>query len=176
MAEHVSDATLLERFVDLREEDAFVALVHRHGPAVLSISRRFLRCEHDVEDVFQTTFLVLALKAPGIAWQDKRWHATMTLDWQIRHRPGCIGLCGLCGQCQLPAARHVGQRPQQCPATDRAIQEDPATSTGRDSCFPGLPTVYGAVARLQFHGIHPAVGRASAFAPLFSHGWPGNPR
>lgn len=70
MAEHLSDATLLERFVRLREEDAFVALVRRHGPAVLSVCRRFLRSEHDVEDVFQSTFLVLAEKAPRIAWQE----------------------------------------------------------------------------------------------------------
>lgn len=70
MAEHLTDATLLERFVRLREEDAFVALVRRHGPAVLSVCRRFLRSEHDVEDVFQSTFLVLAEKAPRIAWQE----------------------------------------------------------------------------------------------------------
>jgi len=70
MVEQLRDATLLERFVRLREEDAFVALVRRHGPAVLSVCRRFLRCEHDVEDVFQATFLVLAQKAPRITWQD----------------------------------------------------------------------------------------------------------
>jgi RNA polymerase sigma-70 factor (ECF subfamily) len=69
MAEILNDATLLDRFVRLREEDAFAALVRRHGPAVLSVCRRFLRSEHDVEDVFQSTFLVLARKAPGIAWQ-----------------------------------------------------------------------------------------------------------
>jgi RNA polymerase sigma-70 factor (ECF subfamily) len=70
MPDHLSDATLLERFVRLREEDAFVALVRRHGPAVLSVCRRFLRSEHDVEDVFQSTFLVLAEKAPRITWQE----------------------------------------------------------------------------------------------------------
>jgi len=70
MAEQVSDRTLLERFIALREEEAFITLVRRHGPAVVAVCRRFLRNEHDVEDVFQSTFLVLAAKAPGIRWQD----------------------------------------------------------------------------------------------------------
>lgn len=70
MTDHVSDASLLERFVRGREEAAFVALVQRHGPRVLKVCRRFLRDEHEVEDVFQATFLVLALKAAGISWSD----------------------------------------------------------------------------------------------------------
>lgn len=70
MADHVSDATLIERFVHLREEDAFVALVRRHGPSVLRVCRRLLRNQHDIEDVFQSTFLVLALKASRITWRD----------------------------------------------------------------------------------------------------------
>jgi RNA polymerase sigma-70 factor (ECF subfamily) len=56
MAEQESDAILIERFVNCREESAFVALVQRHGPLVEGICRRVLRNEHDVEDVFQATF------------------------------------------------------------------------------------------------------------------------
>jgi RNA polymerase sigma-70 factor (ECF subfamily) len=70
MSESLSDATLLERFVSDREEAAFVALVRRHGPRVERICRRILRNEHDVEDVFQATFLVLACKAAGITWRE----------------------------------------------------------------------------------------------------------
>jgi len=69
MPEQVSDAILLERFVSGREEAAFVALVQRHGPLVEGICRRVLRNEHDVEDVFQATFFVLARKAAGIPWR-----------------------------------------------------------------------------------------------------------
>jgi RNA polymerase sigma factor (sigma-70 family) len=70
MAESLSDATLLEQFVSGREEAAFATLVRRHGPRVERICRRILQNEHDVEDVFQATFLVLSRKAAGIPWRD----------------------------------------------------------------------------------------------------------
>ena len=70
MVEQESDAILIERFVNCREESAFVALVQRHGPLVEGICRRVLRNEHDVEDVFQATFFVLARKAAVVAWRE----------------------------------------------------------------------------------------------------------
>jgi RNA polymerase sigma factor (sigma-70 family) len=70
MANRASDAILLERFVSRREEAAFVELVERHGPRVQGTCRRVLRNEHDIEDVFQATFLVLARKAAGIPWRE----------------------------------------------------------------------------------------------------------
>jgi RNA polymerase sigma factor (sigma-70 family) len=70
MPEQLSDAILLERFVSRREEAAFVALVERYGPLVQRVCRRVLHNEHDVEDVFQATFLVLARRAGGIAWSE----------------------------------------------------------------------------------------------------------
>lgn len=59
----LSDGNLLERFVRRREEAAFAALVRRHGPMVLAVCRRLLRHNHDAEDAFQATFLVLSKKA-----------------------------------------------------------------------------------------------------------------
>ena len=70
MAEHVSDATLLERFVTCREEAAFAAVVRRHGSIVRAACRRVLASEHDAEDVVQATFLVLAMKASEVPWRD----------------------------------------------------------------------------------------------------------
>lgn len=57
------DADLLERFISHGDESAFTALLVRHGPMVLGVCRRILRDEHDAEDAFQATFLVLARKA-----------------------------------------------------------------------------------------------------------------
>jgi RNA polymerase sigma factor (sigma-70 family) len=66
----LSDGQLLECFLVYREERAFTALVHRHGPMVLSVCRRVLQNVHDAEDAFQATFLVLARKAATIAPPD----------------------------------------------------------------------------------------------------------
>jgi RNA polymerase sigma factor (sigma-70 family) len=62
----VSDAQLLERFVDQRDQAAFELLVWRHERMVQTVCRRVLRREQDVEDAFQATFLVLACKAGSI--------------------------------------------------------------------------------------------------------------
>jgi RNA polymerase sigma factor (sigma-70 family) len=62
----VPDALLLERFAIWHEEAAFGALLRRHGPMVLSVSRRVLRSPQDAEDVFQGTFLLLVRKAASI--------------------------------------------------------------------------------------------------------------
>lgn len=60
------DAELLHRYLDRRDEDAFHALVERHGPAVLGECRRRLRDPHAADDAFQATFLVLARHAKSV--------------------------------------------------------------------------------------------------------------
>src|SRR5262245_6970486 len=62
----LADAELLERFVLRRDEVAFEAILHRHGPLVFGVCRRLLDV-HDAEDAFQATFLVLARRAGHIA-------------------------------------------------------------------------------------------------------------
>ena len=69
----LTDRQLLERFTtsgDATGEAAFAALVRRHGPMVLGISRQLLGDRHDAEDVFQAVFLVLARKARSIREPD----------------------------------------------------------------------------------------------------------
>jgi RNA polymerase sigma factor (sigma-70 family) len=70
ITEPISDAGLLERFASHRDEAAFGELVKRHGPQVLKVCRRGLPSEHDVEDVFQATFFVLAHKAAAVSWNE----------------------------------------------------------------------------------------------------------
>jgi RNA polymerase sigma factor (sigma-70 family) len=62
----LADAQLLARYAQSNDGAAFEALVARHGPMVLATCRAVLKDEHDVEDAFQTTFLVLARKARSI--------------------------------------------------------------------------------------------------------------
>jgi RNA polymerase sigma factor (sigma-70 family) len=61
-----TDRELLSALVTRRDEAAFEALLHRHGPMVLSVCRRTLGNDDDAEDAFQATFLVLIRKAASI--------------------------------------------------------------------------------------------------------------
>jgi RNA polymerase sigma factor (sigma-70 family) len=62
----VSDEQLLERFARQADEAAFGALLRQHGPLVYGVCRRILHNEHDAEDAFQATFLVLVRKVRSI--------------------------------------------------------------------------------------------------------------
>jgi RNA polymerase sigma-70 factor (ECF subfamily) len=119
MAEQVSDAILLKRFVSRREEAAFVALVRRHGPLVQAICRRILHNEHDVEDVFQATFLVLARKAGGIPWRDSvgGWLGAVAHRLALNARAGVSRRRGR----ETPMAGLVGSGPRH---GDEALPED----------------------------------------------------
>jgi RNA polymerase sigma factor (sigma-70 family) len=67
----LSDGQLLDRFADRREGAVFEAIVHRHGPMVWGVCLRVLRDQHDAEDAFQATFLVLARKASSVIPREK---------------------------------------------------------------------------------------------------------
>ncbi len=68
-ASSLNDRELLRRYVEESNQDAFAALVRRHGELVLAACRRVLSSAQDAEDACQATFLVLAQKAGKQQWQ-----------------------------------------------------------------------------------------------------------
>ena len=64
-----SDAELVGRFVATKEEAAFAELVRRHSGLVMSVCQRVLRDGHDIDDVFQATFLVFVRDAARVKKQ-----------------------------------------------------------------------------------------------------------
>jgi RNA polymerase sigma factor (sigma-70 family) len=69
----LTDGELLDRFEagpGEVAELAFAVLVERHGPMVLRACRRILRDDHDAQDAFQATFLVLARKGGTVRRRD----------------------------------------------------------------------------------------------------------
>ncbi len=69
----VTDGQLLEEFHasrDERAEDAFAALIERHGAMVLRVCAQILGNRHAAEDAFQACFLVLARRSRSIRHPD----------------------------------------------------------------------------------------------------------
>ncbi len=69
----LTDGQLLERFAtdgDEAAELAFAALVERHEAMVWRVCLAILRDEHDAQDAFQATFLVLVRKARSLWVRD----------------------------------------------------------------------------------------------------------
>src|SRR5687767_4902424 len=67
---HLSDQELLMRFVGCDDQEAFAAIVARHGPGVYGLCRRIVRTDHLAEEALQATFLVLCRKARAIQRQE----------------------------------------------------------------------------------------------------------
>lgn len=78
------DAMLLGRFVRQHDQDAFAALVRRHGPLVLSVCRHALGDAQLAEDPAQAAFLVLARKAAAIRPPDR------LAAWLYGVAPSCL--------------------------------------------------------------------------------------
>jgi RNA polymerase sigma factor (sigma-70 family) len=92
----LSDAQLLELFLQQRQEAAFEVLLWRHGPLVLGVCHRLGLPEPDAADVFQMTFLTLLRKAAHVrrgeclgSWLHKVAHRlALAARLQAARRPG----------------------------------------------------------------------------------------
>ncbi len=114
----LSDEELLERFLACREEAAFAVLLRRHGPMVLGVCRRVLRHEHDAEDAFQATFLVLVRKVASLARRE------LVANW----------LYGVAHRTALKAKAAAARRQ----ARQRPLEDVPAPETDAEGPGPDL--------------------------------------
>src|SRR3954447_26439393 len=115
-----SDEQLLADFLARRSDEAFAALLGRHGPMVLNVCRRILHDAHAAEDVFQATFLVLADRAGAI------------------RRPAALGGF-LPGAARRAGGARLG-RPERAPAGSGPRASPPRSATGpcgRRTIWPG---------------------------------------
>jgi RNA polymerase sigma factor (sigma-70 family) len=115
--EPLPDHRLLQRFADHHDEDAFAALVERHGPMVLGVCRRILRQEQDAEDAFQATFLVLARKAACI----RRREAVGPYLHKVAQRVALRVRAGAAGR--SARERQASPRPSADPAAELTWRE-----------------------------------------------------
>ena len=108
----MTDAQLLEQYRCQRDGEAFADLVIRHGPLVHSICKRVLQHDHDAEDAFQATFLVLASKASSIR------KAVSLASW----------LHGVAYRIAMRAKKTPGRKPQGLDDAEAQRQHLPVTA------------------------------------------------
>jgi RNA polymerase sigma factor (sigma-70 family) len=113
----LTDGQLLGGFIEQRDDAAFAALVRRHGPMVWGLCRRLLN-EHDAEDAFQATFLVLVRKAASIVPRER------VANW----------LYGVAHQTALQARRNATRRR----AREKQVTEMPEPAVAEQDLWRDL--------------------------------------
>ena len=129
--EEPTDAELLGRFADRRDEAAFALLVRRHGAMVYGVCRRMLPAP-DAEDACQAVFLILAQKARNAAPRE-------VANW----------LYGVARRAALLSRRTIARRRERTGEMhDRPAPEPSPLSALRaalDEEFSRLPDIYRTV-------------------------------
>ena len=80
---NLSDAELLDRFDEQRDERSFAEIVRRHGSMVLATAQRHVECRQDAEEAFQATFFALA------ASYGRLRHKTVIVAWLFSTAQKC---------------------------------------------------------------------------------------
>jgi DNA-directed RNA polymerase specialized sigma24 family protein len=96
-----TDADLLRRFVASRDDEAFAALVKRHGRLVWAVCRHLTDSAAADDDVFQATFLVLVRNAAGVRYAAKLSAWLHGVAYKV------------CGKSRLAARRRTTRRPHR---------------------------------------------------------------
>lgn len=116
-----TDAQLVEQFVGHRDGAALEVLIRRHAAMVWGVCRRVLSNEHDAEDAFQATFLVLVRRAASIHPKE------MVGNW----------LYGVAHQTALKARATSGKRRGR----ERQVMDIPEAPVADQSIMTDLHTV-----------------------------------
>jgi RNA polymerase sigma factor (sigma-70 family) len=85
-AASLSDQQLLARFVLHKDEEAFAAIVQRHGRMVWGVCRRVLADANDADDAFQAAFLVLLNKAESLHARESLASWLQSVAWRLARR------------------------------------------------------------------------------------------
>ena len=83
--EALTDAQLLQQFVDNNDQDAFGIVITRHSAMVLAVCKRVLHIQQDAEDACQAVFVVLAKKARSVCWHASVANWLFTTARQVAH-------------------------------------------------------------------------------------------
>ena len=129
----LSDEQLVERFArggEAAAAGAFEAIVARHGPMVLGVCRRVLRDEHDADDAFQATFLVLARKAGRLGRPERLACWLYGVAYRVARRAGrrraATGPRGAAGRHDAPAPEAADAAHDLRPVLDAELARLPA--------------------------------------------------
>src|SRR5262245_41052538 len=113
----LADCELLERFVNAQDEEAFAALVSRHGPMVLRVCLQILDNEHDAETAFQSTFMVLSRKPASV----KKQKSFGSLLFGVANHTSMNLKRNLLRRCSYE--RQLRQRPEADPLSALTLRE-----------------------------------------------------
>jgi RNA polymerase sigma factor (sigma-70 family) len=82
----LTERQVLERFAERGDSVAFEAIITRHGPMVYTVCRQMLRDPNDVDDAFQTTFLILIKKAGRLRQPERLGPWLYGVAYRVAHR------------------------------------------------------------------------------------------